>query len=216
MTQTITFGFLGEGSRDYGFILPVAERQIQGLLPAYDVQPIPYNQSHVPSNLPLDERILAYARLGEGLHFLLYHLDADHSDTTSAYENRFSPGLQRVEAAQQGVNRQIIPVIPIRNSEAWMLADYDAFKIVTATKVHAIKLGFPDVPHQVESLSNPKQAFENALRDARPGSRRKLLADEVCPALASEIDLSILAGIPAYQAFLERLQNTLSELHLLD
>jgi hypothetical protein len=160
------------------------------------------------------ERILKVGNRALGYSFVVFHLDADAPTTRQAYEQRFLPGFEQLlHQDDDMVNKHIVPVIPVRMSEAWMLVDFDAFQYVVGTRKSADDLDFPPRPHQVEAIGNPKGVFEAALRNARPGRRRNVAPDDIYKPLADQLRLERLRSVPAYQEFQHNLEETLIELH---
>ncbi|KUO78285.1 MAG: hypothetical protein APF81_25390 [Desulfosporosinus sp. BRH_c37] len=53
----------------------------------------------------------------------------------------------------------LIPVIPIKNIEAWFLCDVEAFQRIVGTRLNSETLGFVKRCHQVESIPDPKRCY---------------------------------------------------------
>lgn len=204
----LVFGFCGEGIADYKFTLEVARRTVQDLLPAEDVLPIPIE--HIEGTQ--EERIIYFAERTNGYHMAFVHLDADGRTRDRAYAERFYPGYQQVQARNAGVNKALVPIIPIKMTEAWMLADFEAFRDITGTRKTADQLSFPSRPHQAETL-DAKQIFESAVRNARPGRRRQLTPKDIYFPLAEVVNLALLRHVPAFKAFESDLKDTLVQLN---
>ncbi len=202
--STLYFGFCGEGVRDYGFLRPIVTKTLQKFLPHVDIFP----HDLEPPNGTQKEK-LGWI-LSQGYQLTIIHLDADGRDYEKALEERFN----MVYALDEKEAERIVPVVPVKNTDAWMLVDFDAFKKVIGTNATKSDLGFPERPHQVETLPDPKLTFENAVRDARSGRRRKLSPEKVYIPLASKIEIALLEQVPAYQVFQRRLENSLQKLHL--
>lgn len=135
----LVFGFCGEGIADYKFTREVVRRTVQDLLPTEDVQA--ESIEHIGGTQ--EERIIYFAERTNGYHMAFVHLDADGRTRDRAYAERFYPGYQQVQERQDGVNKMLAPIIPIRMTEAWMLADFEAFKYITGTRKTAAQLNFP-------------------------------------------------------------------------
>lgn len=204
----LVFGFCGEGIADYKFTLEVVRRTVQDLLPTEDVQA--ESIEHIGGTQ--EERIIYFAERTNGYHMAFVHLDADGRTRDRAYAERFYPGYQQVQERQDGVNKMLVPIIPIRMTEAWMLADFEAFKDITGTRKTAADLNFPSSPHQVETL-DAKEVFESAVRNARPGRRRHLTPKDIYLPLAEVVRLALLRRVPAFEAFESDLKKTLAQLN---
>lgn len=212
--SVLIFGFYGEGGADYAFIRRIVERTIIGMIPHVDVFSMAIEGVNAGTQ---PERILEIGERASGYNFVVFHLDADAPTTQLAYEQRFMPGYEQLQHVQEDtVNRHVVPVIPVRMSEAWMLVDFEAFQHVVGTKKSGSDLGFPPRSHQVEAIGNPKGVFEEALRNARPGRRRTIAPDEIYTPLADQLRLERLRSVPAYQEFQSNLEEILIDLHFID
>lgn len=214
---SLVFGFYGEGAAEYGFLFAIVERTLEELLPDADLHGIPFDNIDT-SGLSQVERMARVGKEARGYTFVVFHLDADGPNTETAYSERFEPGYTQIlqDKDSNRVNPDFVPVIPVRNTDAWMLVDFDAFRQAVGTHQGAEELGFKQKPHQVESIPDPKTVFEDAVKNARPGRRKTVALDSVYFPLAQRISLDLLAKVPAYQEFLGRLTDTLKELHYMD
>lgn len=205
--------FYGEGGAEYGFLAPVVVRTLEQLIPYVDVLRIDLNDDDLNSrNLPQQDKIMRMAEEAGGL--IIFHLDADAPDTRRAYRERFRPGYDLVlESPRADLNRSIVPIIPVRNTEAWMLVDFNAFQEAVGTNLSARDLGFVNHPRQVESIQAPKEVFRQAVTNARPGKRKSIDVKDVYGPLAPRIDLELLKRVPAFQLFRQRLIDALRSLY---
>jgi hypothetical protein len=163
-----------------------------------------------------DERILDAARQTEGYHALIIHADADHPTRDRALTERFQPGLLLVQ--EEDINHHLVPLIPIRMTEAWVLADPEALLKVIGTRMTINDLGLPSHPHQIESDPDPKQTLNGVIQraTAQRGRRRKLEAADIFAPMARTISLERLQGVPAYQQFVDDITQALVALHIIE
>src|SRR5207249_3578543 len=68
-----------------------------------------------------DEAILQAARNASSCDILIIHCDADAPTSERALRERFHPGYELVKQTAERVCRSLVPIIPIRMTEAWML-----------------------------------------------------------------------------------------------
>ncbi len=175
--QTLVLALLTEGPTDKRFLPGVIQRTVQYLVAergctVIDVQePMPVDIS--PQIQGQAQRILEAARQTEGYHALIIHTDADHHSAERALNERFQPGL--LLAQEAGINHHLVPLIPIRMTEAWLLADPESLCQVIGTRMTANDVGVPERPHQVESDPDPKATLQEVVRraTAQRGRRRK-------------------------------------------
>jgi hypothetical protein len=186
------FAFYGEGKADYEFLLKVIERYLKQLLPHVDFVSDPVYHLEGASE---QERLNKLAQDYAGLHFIIVHLDADGSTEEKALKHRFPTDYEA---------KQLIPIIPIKETEAWLLADYEAFKQVVGTKLSAQELEFPPQVHQVESINEPKEVLKQAISRSR-SRRKRIELDEIYQAMGETVSLNHLKKVPAFQNFHTRI-----------
>ncbi|MCY3930236.1 MAG: hypothetical protein OXH70_00810 [Acidobacteria bacterium] len=128
------------------------------------------------------------------------------------FVHRDSEGLPLEGRLQEfeGVERpDVVPVVPVQVSEAWIL--FDAGAIAKAAGAPSAGIGVPRVA-ELESIANPKQRLDELLVAAagNPSGRRgrtfkrSLVARRV--SVAEYIaDYSPLENVPAFAAFQEAL-----------
>jgi hypothetical protein len=212
--RTLTFGFYGEGIRDYRFTRLIVERSFQRMIPHVDVQSIEIDVRR--EDRDQIEVVLEIARRTHGFDLAVIHLDADSSTEEKAYDERYRPAFEAVQSGGESLNSNLLPVIPIRMTEAWMLVDFAAFKAVSGTSLAATDLDFPQRPEAAERLPDPKEIFESAVRQARPGKRRPIPPADVYLPLAERIDLARLEKLRAYYQFVARARRLLTDLHFVE
>jgi hypothetical protein len=196
------FAFYGEGKADYEFLLKVIERYLKQLLPHIDFTADIVHHIEAPTE---KERLLKLAEDYAGLHFIIVHFDADSRTEDNVLQNRFLP------AYEEASNKRCIPIIPIKESEAWMLVDYEAFKQSVGTKLSAKELDFPSQAHQVETINEPKEILNKALSLAQ-AKRRRIDLDELYAPMGELVSLELLDKVPAFQNFQSRVRKTLIEI----
>ena len=210
-SRVLVLGFFGEGVRDYGFLLPVVQRTLQKQLPLYDILPIKLD--YVDSTgLGDAEKLRRVAEETTGFGIVVYHLDADAPNTKKATQ-RFDRSYRQLLKDDGKVNTDIVPVIPVRMTDAWLLVDFEAFRQTVGTRLDPEALGFKRRPREVEAIRNPKKVFEDAVKKARPGRRRAIPIEDVYLPLAERISLELLEKVPAYKEFKEQLTSMLKTLH---
>jgi hypothetical protein len=163
------------------------------------------------------ERVLSVAQKAAGYDALIIHRDADARTADNARVIYFEPGLQMVQNSQENACRELLPIIPIRMTEAWMMADVEAFLAVVGTSLNAAELGFPSQPRQVETILDPKHELNLILGQVFTRRRRRKRANlgQYYEPLARYIELEKLDGVPAFHQFTGDLTNLLHSLRLI-
>jgi hypothetical protein len=111
---------------------------------------------------------------------------------------------------------RVVPVIPIREMEAWGLVDGDALRAVFGTSLTNAQLGLPSRVREVETFLDPKQTLEEAYRRVLGRARPKKRAADFLDALGLHTSLVRLRQIPSFRGMEKDLQRTLLELHFLE
>jgi len=217
--RTLTLTLLAEGNTDDRFLPSIIQRTAQSILisrNATDIDiwaPIPISRNKVDGE-NLETRILNAARMANGMHILFIHQDADSREIGTCYAERIEPGLRLVQMEDDGVCKHIVPVIPVRNIEAWLLCDPDTLIRVVGTPMTPEELGIAMPPQSVERIIDPKQRFQEVVRSAL--SRRRGSKPDTgiyFERLGREINLDLLSRVPAYISFRNRLHTCLQELN---
>lgn len=109
--------------------------------------------------------------------------------------------LREKTAGSAPANCRLVGVVPVRETEAWILADPVAFP--RGSRVDVV----PTRAADVEAAPNPKSVLRRALS--------RTLNEPIAEFIGERISLDRLALVPAYQAFLADLTSALKELHYL-
>jgi len=130
----------------------------------------------------------------------------------------FEPGYLLVQRRSMLICKNLLPIIPVREREAWMLADIEVLQAVLNTSINAKKLGLPAKPMLVENISDPKSTLRQAAQKAyahRPRRHREIDIEELYRELSQKIRLERLQLVPAYKEFVSELTRTLKTLNLI-
>ena len=150
-----------------------------------------------------------------GMDVLLVHVDGA-GDPDAAWENNARPGVELIEGELGLEQRRVVPVIPVRETVAWGLADGDALRTVFGTSLTNAQLGLPSHVRQVEALADPKQTLEEAYRQVLGRARPKRRAADFLDALGLQTSLVRLRQVPSFRRMEYHLQRTLLDLHFLE
>ncbi len=206
MTKQLLIGLTGEGVTDYRFLNSIVQRTFEQL--AFecvgDVEILAVQNIKIPKQ-PFADHALQAAKLAHqelGLMILCIHTDADEKNDAEAFQYRITPALTKIQETEgEELCKQIVPIVPVVMSEAWMLADKALFKAEIGTDLSFPNLGITKSPEQIRE---PKRVIEEAIRIAYSGHkrRRKLpkIAELYLP-IGQKADLSQLQKLPSYQKF---------------
>jgi hypothetical protein len=204
-----------EGSTDTRFLGTLIRRAAEKVISKHEI----YNVE-IPENLEVVERkrydhlpnekdrILEAAKRHSDYDILVTHFDADSSSNSKALKEHFEPAYQLIEAkraAGENMCNKVLPIIPIRNIEAWMLADIEALRTVLNTK--DLKLS----AKSVENITDPKGRLKEILWqiNEKRSANQTIKPKDLYGPLGKEINLEILEQATAYQKFIDDLTKAL-------
>jgi hypothetical protein len=212
--KTLSLALYAEGTTDYRFLAIVIQSAVEKILFEHQCPDI----AVVEPTLIMDveghtesDKIFSAAQNAQGAHLLFVHLDADTRTVERAKAERFYPGQNRVVSSNDSVCKDLVPVVPVKNIEAWLVSDYEAFCKVVGTKASERELGLPSHPRLVESLPDPKRTFREALRIAHSMRRKRsnYHPGEYYELLARTIKMESLLKVPAFKIFYDELTEML-------
>ena len=205
--RNLTIALFAEGSTDYRFLPVVIQRTAEKIL-CENLSP----DVSVLEPLPIDKnvhgqtgaaKIVEAARIAAGVDLLIVHSDSDNRTLEKTREEQFDPGKRLIDLFPGDICKEVIPIIPVKNIEAWLLADIDAFRLVVGTNLSEQQLNIPLHQRQVESIPDPKLVYREAVRIALTERRKRgsINTGAYYEPLAREIDLEKLKLVPAFRTF---------------
>lgn len=195
----ICAGLFAEGKTDYHFLLGLLDQllpEIASTLFGSISEVAPSIGIDAPSTTKIarrDQRI-ASAIDGSWRECTLFVVHSDGGgDPVHARAMQVEPGLGI--ARVQHPDLAAAACVPVREIEAWMLADADAFGRIFETR-HV-----PVLPGDPEKVPDPKRALKDLLRSLGSG------ADDYYGLLGREVRPSALRRLPAFVRFEAELQS---------
>jgi hypothetical protein len=191
-------GLLAEGRTDYRFLLPLLDRLLIDLL----AQHFPSRHTHAPSlgigadaaAGPRGASQIADAIAEHWNQCFLFVVHADGAgDPGRERANNITPGVLAAEkwAREAGKEEPVLVAacVPVREIEAWMLADLGAFKSLLGSAAPTALPGDP------ERVLDPKRELRRLLGDRQ---RRHLDAYDY---FGVNVALDALRRLPAFIRF---------------
>ena len=210
-----------EGTTDYQFLTPLLPRLCDHLCATESLAPVDVGDvvalDH-PSALherPRDERIAAAAALHEGAWNIVFvHADGA-GDPEKARAEAVQPALDALRARFPAA-APAIGVVPVRETEAWLLADGEALRSVFGVNLTDAQLRLPSPRHLVEALIDPKAVLQAAFMATGPtGQRRRKGTSPMLGALGDQVSLDCLAHLPSFRRLTEDLRAALLQMGVL-
>jgi Domain of unknown function (DUF4276) len=215
-------GLLVEGSTDTVFLQNIVQKTIESVAfeckGQIDIEVLPIEINKTGLNFP--EQVITAAKKGMddyGIQIICVHADADHTNSSNTYGYKINPA--KAELSAQNPNEYctiLVALVPVREMEAWILADKELLKSEIGTTKSDTELGIHRAP---ESIANPKEVIESAIRIARADMTKKrrhtlTLLDLYLP-LGVSMDMQKLEKLPSYQDFKSNIRNAFVALNLL-
>lgn len=211
-----------EGNSDEYFLPVLLQRTSRHIIMeegGSDINIPPVKRIEVPKSRQGDDILTAAVRAGtEGYDILFVHKDADDAGPEKVRKNHIEPGLKKVHETTKKVCKNVVPVIPIRETEAWMLADIKILQDILDINVDVKELGLPTRPVLVEKIADPKYILREAVRKSlehKSRRHRKINVETLYTRLAQEVHLDFLKQVPAYKTFIGELIQTFKSLSLI-
>ena len=145
-----------------------------------------------------------------GLMIFVVHADADAADGDQALNERIKPAISTVQ--KLGIdNLPIVPLIPIQETEAWLLADRETLKKALKTKLNDQEL---DLHGDVERYADPKAKLQDVVRRANEGrgTHMQIELSTLYDTLGESCRFEVLDRLASYQRFKASLQEGLQQI----
>lgn len=201
---------LGEGPTDL-FIQQVTKIVIQHLCPNLEFEFATTDDSiFCSASGPLEEQVAQAIAIHEDIGLMLIHRDADSNQRTNIEARR-----QEIQSAAErnGVN-PFVCVVPVKETEAWMLADKDALLRAVDLKdlpVDAREL-YPKDPESSDAKKKLKEILKACRKAAgwKPRHYRisddlRRIGDELKPDCVSKLN-----RLASFQRFQEDLNDAIN------
>jgi hypothetical protein len=160
-------------------------------------------------------RVLEAARLARGAFSILFLHTDGAGDPDAARTQRVQPAAGLLAGEPGVANARVVAVIPVRETEAWALADGDALRGAFGTTLSDGRLGLPGQPREVEAILDPKQALEDAFRRVVGRRQRKRKAVHHLDGIALRVRLEQLRRVPSFLRCEDELTAALVQLGIL-
>jgi hypothetical protein len=219
MTKQIIIAYATEGTTDIRFLESIIKRtfekiafQCSDTIEIFD----PIYLTKVQGNIK--EKALKYGEqiVKSGAMIFCLHIDADHKTDQQAFNNQINPAFNVIKNKYPELSNNLVAIVTIQMTEAWMLADTEVLKSELGTNETNEKLGINKHP---ESFADPKQILINIIKITRENltkrRRYKLKIDELYQPLGQKIKLENLENLSSYKKFKDRVISVFYSLNYL-
>lgn len=195
-----------EGSSDYDFFPPLLIRMCEQIcIQGGKGEPVEIGPlvnligSRTRRDGTLAQRIEDAALASADSWTLLFVHTDGAGDPDRAIEERVTPAKTRL-LESLGERHQLVPVVPVRELEAWILADGDALRASFGTTLSDDELGIPKRRKDVEKVADPKVMLEHALAATNPPRNVKRAGPPMYYASIGQLaSLSALRQVPSFE-----------------
>ena len=203
--RSVSFAFLCEGSSDTELIA-----HLETLLVDFGAQEATGMPDTRKGTIPARLRQLLTEETGTGIDMVFIHRDSDGPDREGR-EREIRRGVE-----ESGFPHPFIPVIPVQETEAWLLLDEQAIRDVMASKGKQ-PLRLPK-PNAIEGTRKPKEILQKALLAASETSGRRLKKEKNSfnhhrRVLLQRLDpFGAVRDLPSWQCLERDIQRALAQL----
>jgi hypothetical protein len=207
-----------EGPTDHQFLRPLLHRVANELCVAFAREIVEVGEVlelHSPARVKDSDWA---TRIVEGAHdawggfnVLFIHTDGG-GDPESAARERVLPAVRLTAAKPEWEGVRIVAVVPVREVEAWVLADGDALRASFGTMLDDSRLGLPAHRRGVEAIADPKQVLAQAYTKVVGRASRKRNAANLLGVLGERVRFSCLRDVPAFVSLESTFRTALTEL----
>lgn len=217
MSNIIIIGFATEGKTDFRFLESVIRRTFEDVafecistLEIHSIQHVPTKKENYVNE------ILQAARTADkiGVMVLCVHTDSDHKTDANAIQYKISPAFQAVQNSDEEICKNLVAIVPIQMTEAWMLADPEMLKEEIGTNKSIDELKLHRNPQEIADLKQViKDALLIAFEDQSKRKRKRNLGiAELYLPLGQRVDLKRLSRLTFYQKFKEAVREAYKKL----
>nr|MBK7066623.1 DUF4276 family protein [Deltaproteobacteria bacterium] len=212
--------FYGEGPSDYAFLPRLLLRLCEQVLldlgcgPFEVADPEMLNDAECAPRRRSERVAEAAFKARDAWNLLWVHSDGA-GDPDAARATSVQPAFDLLAQRLPPGSWAGVAVIPVREVEAWVLADGDALRAALGVSLDDVALGLPGAS-ACEGLADPKppmeQAFKTALgRQYRPGRGSGL--QDILRAVAERSRCETLRSLPSFRACEAEMRSALLQLY---
>jgi hypothetical protein len=221
MSNILTIAYTTEGSTDQRFLLNIIRKTFEevalnckGLIDVYDPVFIKFEKK---KGFVEDLKSLSAQAFRIGINIFCVHVDADDDSDLEVLNNKIRPAFETINNLDYSdLCKNLVAIVPIQMSEAWMLADKSLLKEEIGTDMSDQDLNLTRHP---ESIANPKQTIEAALirgQSHLPSRRKKLTINDLYQPLGQKISIERLESLESYKKFRTSVEGALRKLNYLN
>ncbi|MBN1340361.1 MAG: DUF4276 family protein [Bacteroidales bacterium] len=218
--NVLTIAYTTEGKTDKRFLGNVIRRTFEeiawecaGEITVYDPQHLEVSEHNFIN------QVTEAALEAKWANVLCVHTDADDSSDNAAFNFKINPAFDNINNNDGNICKNLVAVVPITMTEAWMLINKDILKDEIGTTKTNNELQLTYRINNIENIANPKDLITVAIREAYidvPRKRFKTRLSDLYSPLSQRILLDELLHLSSYRKFREAARRALIELNYLN
>jgi Domain of unknown function (DUF4276) len=163
----VDFVLISEGPSDEGMLSHLENLCIEAGVDEVTGIPLDFRRLPNPIGRTVEEKPRVTLILEPGANLILIHRDADSRNAEPRYQEISTA------VAQCKLTKQWAAIVPVQETEAWLLLDEAAIRSVVGKPNGRNALHLP-TSHNVENVAQPKERLQRALTDAAQVTGRRL------------------------------------------
>jgi len=212
--RTVAVGLYAEGMTDLDFYAPLLTRLLENVIWSKgrhevriaDVLPLPGR----PSRECFADTVKEYAG---PCNLIVVHTDGA-GDPERARAERIEPWFSSID--DDALRKTLVDLVPVRETEAWMLSDAKALGCVLGVVRTRSQFGLPERTREVEGILDPKASLRR-IHETVVGKRRarRFGIRPLYTRLGQETSFDELGKIPAFNRFRDSFESALVRVSLI-
>jgi hypothetical protein len=220
MNRQVIIGFVTEGPTDERFLGSLVQRTFEevafecsGLI---EVLPVRLLEKQRGKFVDVVQKY-AHKAHSMGIGVLCVRTDADDRTDQNTFSNKINPAFRAVaDLKEEGVCRNLVAIVPVQMTEAWLLSDTELLKAEIGTDLSEQELGIAGDP---EGYNDPKETIRAAIRKSRKDAgkrrRQKMNIGELYLPIGQKVPLGRLERLASYRKFKDAVRNAYKKLNYL-
>lgn len=218
--RQLIIAYSTEGTTDISFLEDVINRSVAYCVDKYgnipveilDVVPINGNGN------TFETKYLNVCQQANqiGAELICLHADADDKDDQNVMQTKFAPLRMAIDPFDKtNCCKIVVPVVPVHEIEAWMLANTHLLKQHLGTNKSDADLRLNRPP---EAYADPKQAIIDAIsivkQDVGKRFRKNLKIGDLYGPMGQQLEIDDMLRLPSFQKFIDSLHHALIQIHI--
>ena len=212
MNNILTIGYICEGKTDRRLLSNIIRKTFEELAFECKGQIEVYEPEFIASEgNKFVEKVTSAAKKAKWANILCVHTDSDSESDDEAFNFRINPAFEYVKEEKGNLCKNLVAIVPIQMSEAWMLADSELLLEEIGANDRRRQLNLPR-QNQIERKSDPKSLIEEILRitnDSSGRRRSRLTISELYTPISQKINLDHLKNLSAFDKFYQNAKKAL-------